>query len=183
MSKSATIERVKNIKENQPEDSDDKTKKMVRDFEEGLTVKQIADKYGCPYCAALAALYKNAYRTNDRMKARRELMKAVAAEYETGKYTYREIGEKYNLEAYIIGKLVRDYKYGDQEKLNAIRRLRKYDMARKNETKKRGGRGLTPEEERRKNILDKAYQRCVDAGRLWTEDEINKALGEGDVKK
>jgi len=31
-------------------------------------------------------------------------------------------------------------------------------------------------EERRKNILDEAYQRCVDAGRHWTEDEMEKAL-------
>lgn len=70
------------------------------------------------------------------------------------------------------------------ENTKAIRSLRREEVANIRELKKRNNRrGLMPEEERRKNILDEAYQRCVDAGRDWTEDEMQKALEEGDIKK
>lgn len=164
-------------RQKQTEVSDGIAALMAEDYFGGATARTIAAKCDLSYEKTLGVLYKAIKNPKERMRVRRELMKSLAKDYATGYYTYYQLSDNYGIGFFVVSKLISESRIGDYENTKAIRSLRREEVANIRELKKRNNRrGLMPEEERRKNILDEAYQRCVYAGRDWTEDEMQKAL-------
>lgn len=165
---------------------------MFADYLKGLTIREIAEKYGYTYTETLAEMHKSKGKMpypHARDEISNEFAEVVHAEYITGEITQQKLAEKYLLTSNTIGKILRDPRRYDPDLYKKIRakqlseRRKKMAEYGKAGAKKSESRELPEDIARRKEILDKAYQECAAAGIRWDLGRISEAIEKAEKRE
>lgn len=109
------------------------------------------------------------------------IQERIFRDYMTGKYSYDDLSIKYSMSRDKVCKYIQTHKEYDKKKIKQIGRTRAKERTIIAHSRKDKG-GYSDEDRRRKEALDRGYERSLRLGIPWTIAEMERSLKHGTAK-